>query len=191
MSNNKYFMIKNARVSFPDIFEVYNVNGDKGNYGATLLLTEDQHADMIKELNGEIENIIKTKLKGAKVPKGMRCLRDGSESTRAEYDGYFTLSTRSDDRPRVFKPGSKEQAENMSESGIYSGCYVDAKIYLWDQDNSYGKRVNARLVAIRFAEDGDAFGVPPVPIEEAVDGFEVSADSLDDIIGDDELAEAA
>ena len=186
MSDQKFYMIKNARVSFPDIFEVSNVDGDKGNYGATLLLTKEQHADVIKELNGAIEGIIKTNLKGAKVPAEKRCLKDGNNSTRAEYEGYFTVSARNDNKPIVFKPNSNDKAENMEESKIYSGCYVDAKISLWPQNNKYGKRVNAQLIALRYAGEGEAFSAGHVSEDVAAEGFEVSGESTEEILSDDE-----
>jgi len=39
----------------------------------------------------------------------------------------------------------------------YSGCYVNAAIELWAQDNNFGQRVNARLRGIQFFADGDSF----------------------------------
>jgi len=44
------------------------------------------------------------------------------------------------------------------ESGRpYSGCYVNANIEVWAQDNSFGKRINAQLKGVQFYRDGDAF----------------------------------
>jgi ssDNA-binding protein len=40
----------------------------------------------------------------------------------------------------------------------YSGCYVNALIDIWAQDNQYGKRINAQLKGVQFVKDGDAFG---------------------------------
>lgn len=40
----------------------------------------------------------------------------------------------------------------------YSGCYVNALIDVWAQDNQFGQRVNAQLKGVQFVKDGDAFG---------------------------------
>jgi hypothetical protein len=39
---------------------------------------------------------------------------------------------------------------------------VDAVIRPWAQDNQWGKRVNASLVAVKFAGDNEPFGLPPI-----------------------------
>jgi len=41
---------------------------------------------------------------------------------------------------------------------IYSGCYARAYIQVWLQDNSFGKRVNIKLLAVKFVNDGDSLG---------------------------------
>ena len=40
----------------------------------------------------------------------------------------------------------------------YAGCYVNASIDIYAQDNQYGKRINAMLRAVQFAGHGEAFG---------------------------------
>lgn len=38
------------------------------------------------------------------------------------------------------------QSRDQEADGlVYSGCYVNARIELWAQDNANGKRVNAKL----------------------------------------------
>jgi hypothetical protein len=45
----------------------------------------------------------------------------------------------------------------------YGGCFVDASVDIWAQDNSWGKRINAKLRWVQFRGDGDAFsGGAPV-----------------------------
>ena len=40
----------------------------------------------------------------------------------------------------------------------YSGCYVNAIIECWAQDNKeFGKRINFGLKGVQFLRDGDAF----------------------------------
>jgi hypothetical protein len=40
----------------------------------------------------------------------------------------------------------------------YAGCFVNASIELWVQDNNYGKRINATLAGVQFYRDGEHFG---------------------------------
>ncbi len=174
MSDQKFIMLNNVRISFPDLFQRAVVNGEQGSYGATFLLDAKEHAGEIKQINGETETLIKTNLKGSKVPSDKRCLKDGDDMTRPEYEGHMVVSANSKDKPHVFKPGTQQKAETEDESGIYSGCYVDAKISLWAQNNNYGKRINAQLVAVRFAGEGEAFSSGHVTETQAADGFEVA-----------------
>ncbi len=62
----------------------------------------------------------------------------------------------------------------------YSGCYVNATVTLWSQNNSYGKRINGNLRAVQFVKDGPAFGVAPV---DADDEFEALGDTADTSAG--------
>lgn len=188
MSEQKLFKLENVRISFPDLFEPAVVNGTVGAYGAHFLLTAKEHGDSIDEINKEIAALIKTELKGAKIPADKRCLKDGDNMSRAEYEGYMVLSANAKNQPIVLKPGTRSEAETMQESRIYSGCRVDAQIALWAQNNQYGKRINAQLVAVRFFDDDEAFSGGHVDKDAAVRGFEI--DDNDDFL-DDGLDEAA
>lgn len=57
----------------------------------------------------------------------------------------------------------------------YAGCYVNASIELWTQDNNYGKRVNATLRGVQFYKDGESFA----------GGGVASDDDFDDLTADD------
>jgi hypothetical protein len=41
---------------------------------------------------------------------------------------------------------------------MYAGCYVNAAIKPWLQDNKHGRGVRCELIALQFAGDGTAFG---------------------------------
>jgi hypothetical protein len=41
---------------------------------------------------------------------------------------------------------------------MYGGCYVNAAVKPWLQDNKFGKGVRCDLVAVQFFADGPAFG---------------------------------
>lgn len=157
-------MIKNARLAFPNVFEASSVNGEgEPRFGATLILSDEEQ---IAAVNKAIEAVAKEKwaakadvnlkaLRGA----GKVALRNGDE--KANYDGfegnYFVAaSAKANARPTVVD--GQRQPITERDGKIYAGCYVNASIEIWAQDNAYGKRVNATLRGLQFVRDGEAFG---------------------------------
>ena len=148
-------ILKNVRLSFPSLFKKGSFNGEETKYEATFLLNKEEHADTIAEIKTQITDLIKTNLKGAKVPADKLCLRDGDE---VEYDGYagcFSLKASTKKRPIVV---NKDKTPLVEEDGKpYGGCYVNATVDFWVQNNAYGKRVNSTLLAVQFFKDGEPF----------------------------------
>jgi hypothetical protein len=67
-------------------------------------------------------------------------VKDGRSYTPANKDGVqFPILTAKDGRP-------------------YSGCFVNVKINVWAQDNSYGKAIRFAIQTVQFRAHGDAFG---------------------------------
>jgi len=165
--------LNNVRLSFPSLFQKAQFNGEETKYEATFLLHKVRHADVIKEIEAAIAEKVKIELKGAKVPADKLCLRDGDE---VEYDGYadhMTLKASTKKRPLVLNKDKSPLTE--ADGVVYSGCFVNGIIDLWAQNNNYGKRINATLLGVQFAADGEAF---------SSGGSSASADDFDDI--DDE-----
>lgn len=162
--------LNNVRLSFPSLFQKAQFDGSETKYEATFLLHKVRHADVIKQIEAAIAEKVKTDLKGAKVPSSKLCLRDGDET---EYDGYadhMTLKASTKKRPLVL---NKDKSPLAEEDGVvYSGCFVNSIIELWTQNNNYGKRINATLLGVQFAGDGEAF---------ASNGTSVSVDDFDDL----------
>lgn len=173
--DERTFIIQNVRVSFPHLFEKPIINGDEGKCGARLMLdpTDKKHKAMIDKIFDCANTLVKEEFKGVKkIADEKYCLRE--DPSRAEYEDLLILSANSPDYPVVMKPNSRERASDVAQSGIYAGCYVTAKIELWPQDNTHGKRINARLVSIRFEGDGEPLDGTRISESEAVDGFDVS-----------------
>lgn len=170
---SEFIMLKNVRVSFPHLFEAPVINGEEGKCGATLLLHEEDHADEISRIQSEIDDICKAKWKGKKLPAEKLCLRLG-EDKRDEYVGYYALSANSK-QAIVVLDANRNLVTDPKKNQIYAGCYVNAKISLWAQDNSFGKRVNCNLVAIQFAADGEPLDGTYVSPDTAMEGFDAVA----------------
>lgn len=166
--------LENVRLAFPVLFEPKTVNGEgKPAFSAALLI--DPADPVVKTINAAIDQLAKEKW-GAKAEGVLKTLRatdkvalhDGD--LKSNYDGFpgnLYISARSATRPLVI---DKDKSPLTEQDGKpYAGCYVNASIELWTQDNNYGKRVNASLRGIQFFRDGDAFAGGGAASEEEFD----------------------
>lgn len=150
------YTLKNVRLSFPSLFNKAKFNGTETKYEATLLLDKVAHADVIEEIRKGIAEKIKSDLKGAKLGADKICLRDGDDAGYDGYEGCFSIKASNNRRPTVIdrKKDQVQEDDNL----FYAGCYVNAQIELWSQNNEFGKRINANLLIVQFARDGEPFG---------------------------------
>jgi hypothetical protein len=179
-------MLRDVRLAFPSLWKATApAGGGEAAFSASFLMAPD-HKQM-KDLKTALTKIAAEKwgAKGAAIYKALEaadklCLHNGD--AKADYEGYegnFFVSTRSKVRPSVFD--QQRQELNEADGKPYSGCYVNASIELWAQDNQFGKRINAQLRGVQFLRDGDAFAGGSRPAD---------ADEFEDEIGapDDDLA---
>lgn len=148
--------LQNVRLSFPSLFRKAVFNGEETKYEGTFLISKESQADLIKEVQKAIADKIKIDLKGAKVPPEKICMKDGDYISYDGYEGHWSLKASNNRRPLVIDKDKTPLAEDDSKP--YSGCYVNAMIELWAQNNAYGKRINANLLGVQFAKDGEPFG---------------------------------
>ena len=148
--------LENVRLSFPSLFRKANFNGEETKYEATLLINKDSQADLIKQLEKAIQEKLKTDLKGAKLGADKICLRDGDGVDYDGYEGHMSLKAANSKRPLVIDKDKSPLTED--DNVIYGGCYVNAIIELWAQNNNWGKRINANLLGVQFVRDGESFG---------------------------------
>lgn len=174
-------MLKDVRISFPDLFEAKSFDGNQDpKYGAQFLIEKegDNYDAVVKAMKAVAKDAWKDKADKALAnlnKTGKTCLNDGDEK---DYDGYadmYYISARSKSRPTVI---DKDKTPLTKDDGKpYSGCYVNAAIDIWAQDNNFGKRVNATLRGVQFFKDGDPFS----------GSSEASADEFDVFESDDDL----
>ena len=165
-------VLKNVRLSFPSLFHKASFDGNEGKYEATFLISKEDEATYKK-----LKAVIDAKMKEAKikVPSDRICLKDGDE---VDYDGYagtWSLKASTKKRPQLFDRDKTPIAEE--DEKLYAGCYVNASIDFWVQNNNYGKRVNSNLFAVQFFKDGEAFGTGAV---DASDDFDDLGDDFED-----------
>tara|TARA_R110000823_G_scaffold103904_2_gene221581 strand:- start:333 stop:860 length:528 start_codon:yes stop_codon:yes gene_type:complete len=164
--------LKNVRLSFPSIFNRATFDGKEGKYEATLLLDKSD-----TKTKAKIDKVIEDAIKAAnvKVPNDKRCLKDGDDSDYDGYENVWSIKASSSKRPTLIDRDKTPLVED--DDVLYAGCYVNAIIDVWIQNNQYGKRANANLYGLQFVKDGEAFGSGPVDV----------TDEFDDIDDDDDL----
>lgn len=164
--------LQNVRLSFPSLFRRAVFGGDETKFEGTFLLNKDDQSLKIAEIDGAIGTLLKDKNKGKPLPADKICLKDGDFIDYDGYTGSMSIKASSAKRPMVI---GTDRAPLTEEDGkVYAGCYVNAIIELWFQDNQFGKRVNANLLGVQFAKDGQPFG----------DGVSASVDDFDDLPDD-------
>jgi hypothetical protein len=164
--------LHNVRLSFPSLFRKAVFSGEETKYEGTFLINKEDQADKIAEIEAAVKTLIKDNLKGAKLPSDKICLRDGNDVDYAGYAGHMSIKASSAKRPLVLDRDRTPLTED--DNRLYAGCYVNAVIELWAQNNQYGKRINANLLGVQFFKDGEPFS----------DGVTASTDDFDDFPDD-------
>lgn len=195
------FMLRDVRLAFPQIWKATAPRGGGDlAFSASFILPPD-HTQIIDPTKPKkvktaqyLEDVVfkavaeaKWGPKAAGILKALKAadklaLHNGD--TKAEYEGYegnLFISSRSKVRPTVFDQQRNELSEQDGKP--YSGCYVNASVEFWAQDNpDYGKRINAQLRGVQFLRDGDAFAGGGRPAE---------ADEFDEIQAPEEGEEGS
>jgi hypothetical protein len=160
--------ITNARLAFPNLFEP----GKFGQWGGTLILDEKNTAAVQKAMKAIAED----EFKGVMPSPPNRCLRKNED--KSNYGGFedengYHLSA---NRREPFKPNQLIERDKTpaGESTFYPGCYVNAVVNVWAQNNSYGKKLNCELVGVQFYKDGERLGRGVSDVDD--DDFETLPD---------------
>tara|TARA_S200002703_G_scaffold105188_1_gene91307 strand:- start:9860 stop:10384 length:525 start_codon:yes stop_codon:yes gene_type:complete len=147
-------VLKNVRLSFASLFRKATFGGEETKYEGTFLIDKVEQADQIKLIEKVISELQKEKK--IKLLPDKICLKDGDFIDYDGYAGTMSIKASNSRRPMLL---DKDRTALMEDDGKpYSGCYVNAVINLWFQDNSWGKRINASLTGVQFASDGKPFG---------------------------------
>lgn len=179
--------LKDVRLSFAQIFEPkkFGAQDDsKPRYSCSFLFAKDTPSGIQNEkLVRETIKAVATEKWGKNMPKlkeNMFCFRNGDNEDWDGYAGHWYVSAArpGDGTPPVIVDHDPSKPLTAKDGRPYSGCYVNAIVRIYAQDNQYGKRINASLEAIQFLRHGEAFGAAPV---DATEKFEVVEDDTDTI----------
>lgn len=169
--------IRNARLSFArlDKGKPFAV-GMTPKFQAAFLLdpSDKDHAVVIADIKAKAMKLLQD---GGLTPADLthpNCFGNGDKKKYDGYAGRFYVASSQETRPPVANRSAKPVQAGEKEFP-YSGCFVNGSVTLWLQNNQYGKRINANLLAVQFVGDGPAFGGgAPVDLD---DEFEALGDS--------------
>lgn len=175
--------LNNVRLTFPQLFDAKQVNGQGDpKFSAAFLIPRD-HPQL-----GAVKEAIKAAADakwGAKALEVLKALQASDKlalhdgDAKSEYDGYagnFFVNASNKIRPLVI--GQQREPLTAADGKPYSGCYVNAIVEFWAQDNQFGKRVNASLLGVQFVKDGERLaggGVAAADDFEPIPGTEAAA----------------
>lgn len=158
-------VVVRGRLSYADLFKPRTFKGDSGGqarYKTNVLVPKDtpEGAAIVAKLKAAMTAAAKEKW-GDKIPPitgDKKCVKDGDrEGAREEEKGHWVVSASETANPPTLLRRDKSEAKE-SDGELYSGAVADVLINVWAQDNSYGKRLNANLRAVRFVAHGEKFG---------------------------------
>jgi len=176
--------LQNVRLSFPNLFEAKQINGEGAPKFSAAFIIDPADAQ-VKTINAAIDSVAGAKW-GAKAAENLKtlrkanrvCLYDGDD--KVAWDGFagnLYISASNAVRPLVLN--ADKTPLTAQDGKPYAGCYVNASLELWAQDNKYGKRVNATLMGVQFYRDGDAFAGGGTGDEGDFDDVSSGADAAD------------
>jgi hypothetical protein len=167
--------ITDVRISFPALFEAKAVNGEgEPRFSAAFVIVPG--SANAKLLASTLEQVAKEKW-GAKATGILTELKSKSRVAYKEsplskdgevYDGFEGMHVlNASNVARVPVIDKDTTPLTPADGKPYGGCFVDASVEMWPQDNSWGKRINAKLRWVQFRRDGEAFsgGAPVNPDE--------------------------
>lgn len=166
-------VIRNVRFSYPHLDKPYKGSDDTStaSYSLTGLMDKSTHSDAKNALRDMIRGMLaEKKLKDLAADR--KFLRDGDQSGKETHEGCWTVSTR-EVKPPILRDEKNGTVQAVAAAAkFYGGCYGDILLRPWWQDNKFGKRINANLLAVQFKKDGDAFGEGRISEDDADEVFE-------------------
>ena len=173
--------LTNVRLSFPKLIEPSPSSATaKPTYGCDFIFlpNDPQFANFMEQVGACAIEKWKDKaqmvLNMIQNDRKLRCYGNGNEKVRVTtlqpHEGYVgnyfvSASSNADRPPRIARPSDGKLIDNsntlersQAAKALYGGCYVNAIIGLWAQDNQHGKAVRCNLYGIQFLKDGEPFG---------------------------------
>ena len=177
---SELIFLSNVRLSFPHLAEPQRQQGENGeriSYNAEFIMPPDHpgfaqfmqavSAAALAKWGTNAQNVLNL----CQQDRKKRCFGRGEEKVNSKtfqpYDGYpgmVYISAGRNQMPQIIDPQGQavDPTNTMACQALarkmYGGCYVNAAVKPWLQENKHGRAVRCDLVAVQFFKDGDAFG---------------------------------
>jgi hypothetical protein len=171
---NSKVMLEDVRLAFPVLNKPEAFQGEgKPRYSATLLMEPD--SPNYEKCKAAIIAVAKAKW-GDKAAAIYKSLVAGNKiafadgNLKSEYDGFpgnwfVSAHSQAGSPPRLLDGAKRELPRDTGV--IYAGCFVNASVEFWAQDNQWGKRINATIRGVQFRREGNSFSASrPADIDE-------------------------
>lgn len=165
MSNETKVMIR-GRLAFPALEKAESFQGEGApQFGGVILIEPDspEHEAAkaaMRQAAAEKWGEAKADAAVAGLTKTLKVAMYDGDQKADKYDGFegmIAISAKAKENAPPLLLDGRKKALPRNTGVIYAGCYVNASIEFWAQDNKWGKRLNAQLRGVQFAADGDAF----------------------------------
>lgn len=179
-------LMENVQFSYPHVFvPKEGDNGDK-SYSLTSMLPKATHRECASEVKAMVdETIAENKAKG-KIASDKLCLKDGDKTGKETYAKHWVVNAREKKKPSVRAPDKTPMSKDDADK-IEGGVFGNVLIRPWYQDNKYGKRINANLIAVQLVKDtGVRFGEGRISEDDIDDTFDDVSDEENGGFVDDE-----
>lgn len=177
---SEIILLSKVRLSFPHLVEPHAAGGNPDapkKYSADFVMDAEHPA--YKQFMGRYLEMAQAKwgehasqvMKLIQSDRKLRCYGNGDEKidkkTFQPYSGYagkVFISANKAEAPQMIDEAGRpvdpmnSMAYQMMARKLYGGCFVNAAVKPWLQDNKHGRGIRCDLVAVQFAEDGEAFG---------------------------------
>src|SRR5690606_16638336 len=194
-------MLEDVRIAFAHgLWRADTVQGGEGRpaFSASFLFPRDHKC--VPLVMATMQQVARAKWgpEGDKVLQGLMaagraCLRDGnSKPDTAGFPGNLFISARSPTMPLVID--QNRQPLTQASGKPYSGCYVNASLAIWAQQNQHGRRINAQLRGVQFVRDGEPLaGGRPASVDEfgEIEQSAMAANEFGALFGGQQAAQGA
>jgi len=179
-------LVKNVRLVRPHLDKPWQTKEDAAagknpKFSGQFMMPKDRTED-IEALRNAIRRIGKEN-KTEKYGSDKQFFKDGDNGNKVEMEGHWIISaTENHDHPPKcigprknaagrFDPFSPQEIATK----FYGGCWVNVLVRPWHQNNTYGIRCNANLLAVQFVRDDEPLnlgGARAVNVDDEFDSVE-------------------
>jgi len=184
--------LDNVIASYPHLDKPWKKNAaDKEKYSLTGLAPKETHDDA-KKLMVEVINSLLAGAKMGKIGAEHKFCRngdteDGPLKPETEAMWIIKASENPDRPPKVRDERTKIMTPAEILKRIYAGAIVNMLIRPWAQNNDFGKKINANLIAVQFVKDGTRIGEAAIDDDDAWDELEMAETGMDQLDDDEDL----